>query len=166
MGQWSCIFHCCHWSGPRSALYCTVVWHMYLTSVKRQKLKWEEWLWFAFSPMQFVPVELTLFVFFSSLLLFSFSTVLVKTFEPVRLLTWSSRPWRQWGRSHSPWLCSSPRWQQELGVLPGKGNSPGPCPHHSTAIRKAKEFKEASCCSSTQSRIQSLLHNPYPYQHT
>lgn len=87
MGQWSCIFHCCHWSGPRSALYCTVVWHMYLTSVKRQKLKWEEWLWFAFSPMQFVPVELTLFVFFSSLLLFSFSTVLVKTFEPVRLLT-------------------------------------------------------------------------------
>lgn len=36
------------------------------------------------SPMQFVPVELTLFL--SSLLLFPFSTIQVKTFEPVRLL--------------------------------------------------------------------------------
>lgn len=84
MGQWRLTFQCSHWSGPIPAFYCTVVWQMYLTFVKRQKLQWEEGLWFVFSPMQFVPVELALFL--SSLLLFPFSTVQVKTFEPVRLL--------------------------------------------------------------------------------
>lgn len=84
MGQWRLTLQCCHGSGPIPAFYCTVVWQMYLTFVKRQKLQWEEGLWLAFSPMQFVPVELTLVL--SSLSLFSFTTVQVKTFEPVRLL--------------------------------------------------------------------------------